>query len=109
MREAADAPEIMPKSGAVSGQPISTRASADWTPETIYLVSFLRWLGLDSPGLSISGNQPPCFASGSQGGELSVLTDILMRDFVSLIPILDPAILMPRKKAAPTSGAITKE
>jgi hypothetical protein len=107
MREAADFPDIQPKSGA--GPRTSSRASAEWTPEAMYLVSFLRWLGLDSPDLAISGKQPPCFASGLEGGELSVLAEILMRDFVSLIPILDPAILMPRKKPASTSGVTAGE
>jgi len=82
------------------GERISSQAADDWTPESLYLVSFLRWLGLDSPASATSPGQPPCISAGLPRAELAALTDLLMRDFVSLIPMLDPALLRPRSRPA---------
>jgi hypothetical protein len=74
-------------------------ASPSWNPETLYLASFLRWLGLDSPGRTISRGEPPCFAAGVQSDDVAGLTDLLMRDFVALMPTFDPAVLKLRQRA----------
>ena len=60
------------------------------SPETLYLASFLRWLGLDSPNLATSGHCAPCFALGLQVGRFADLRNTFMRDFLVLLPILDP-------------------
>lgn len=63
------------------------------TPESLYLTTFLHLVGLDA-----STSQPYPQVSGVllPTGDLEhvpALTDILMRDFISLIPILDATIL----------------
>lgn len=63
------------------------------TPESLYLTTFLHLLGLDA-----STAQPYPHVSGVllPTGDLEhapALTDILMRDFISLIPFLDATIL----------------
>jgi HDOD domain len=71
-------------------------ASAQWTLEAMYLASFLRWLGLDNPGNANASHIAPYLASAITGRELAALHELLMQDFISLIPVLDPALLRPR-------------
>ncbi len=68
-------------------------APGSWSPEALYLASFLRYLGLDSPDAAILHSEMFCFALESQREEFADLRDTLMRDFLSLIPVLDPSIL----------------
>ncbi|HXX43503.1 MAG TPA: HDOD domain-containing protein [Candidatus Acidoferrales bacterium] len=68
-------------------------ASVGWTPEALYLASFLRYLGLDSPDAAILHNEMFAFALDPQRAEFADLRDTLMRDFLSLIPVLAPSIL----------------
>lgn len=72
------------------------RTSAQWTPEALYLASFLRWLGLDTPGAANAPQLAAHLASGISGSDHAALHELLMQDFISLIPVLDPALLKPR-------------
>ena len=82
--------------GALESQPVPADAPHTWSPEALYLASFLRCLGLDSPGALTPRGVPLCFAPSLQTEDFAELRNLLMRDFVSLIPVLDPAILKPR-------------
>lgn len=82
--------------GALGDQPVPLDEPHTWSPEALYLASFLRCLGLDAPGALTHRNVPPCFAPSLRSEEFGELRNLLMRDFVSLIPILDPALLKPR-------------
>jgi HDOD domain len=77
----------------VAALSILTSAFPAGNPETLYLAGFLRWLGLDLPDPATPRDEPPCFAAGLQSADLPGLTDILVRDLVALIPVLDPAFL----------------
>jgi len=75
-------------------------ATEEWTPEALYLASFLWWLGLDSPdGTARRLGDTPA-VSGVQHEHLARLTEILLRDFMALIPFVEPALLKPRQRAA---------
>ncbi|MGH9757862.1 MAG: hypothetical protein ACRD4M_09000 [Candidatus Acidiferrales bacterium] len=70
------------------------------TPETLYLTTFLHLLGLDA---STSQPYPHVSRFLLSTGDLEhvpVLTDILMRDFISLIPYLDATILRACRKSS---------
>jgi len=68
-------------------------APSCWSPEALYLASFLRYLGLDSPDAAILHREMFSFALEPERAEFADLRDTLMRDFLSLIPVLDPSIL----------------
>ena len=68
-------------------------APGKWGPEALYLASFLRYLGLDSPDAAILHSEMFPFALDPQRREFADLRDTLMRDFLALIPTLDPSIL----------------
>lgn len=82
---------------------IHSAAPASWTPEALYLASFLRYLGLDSPDAAILHSEMFPFALDPQCTEIADLRDTLMRDFLSLIPVLDPSVL----RFAPKTDAKT--
>jgi hypothetical protein len=65
--------------------------------ETLYLVSFLRGMGL-VPSANVSALQalPPRFCG--RAADLAELTDLLLRDFLSLIPVLHSELLGLRSK-----------
>lgn len=65
----------------------------DWSPEALYLASFLRYLGLDSPDAAILHSEMFFFALDSRRAEFADLRDTLMRDFLALIPVLHPSLL----------------
>jgi len=67
--------------------------------ETLYLAGFLHWLGLDSRELVGGGLARTTSQSAIQTAQASGLTDVFMRDFVTLIPFLEPALLNPPRKA----------
>jgi len=74
-------------------QQIHQTAWKSWTPEALYLASFLRYLGLDSPDAAILHSEMFSFALDRQRAEFADLRGALMRDFLSLMPILDSSIL----------------
>ncbi len=65
-----------------------------WSPEAFYIASFLRCLAIADPHATKSNEIP-----SMHGGDLAALKSLLMRDFVSLIPALDPSLLIPRQTA----------
>ena len=68
-------------------------APESWSPEALYLASFLRYLGLDSPDAAILHSEMFSFALDTKRTEFAGLRDTLMRDFLALIPVLEPSIL----------------
>lgn len=112
-RSAANFPGQSPSqsSDPAGGPSALPDASPAWNPETLYLESFRRWLGLDSPCPAISADEPPCLAAGLQSEDIPGLTDMLMRDFIALIPVLAPALLKQGPAAVWTGsrGAPVKE
>jgi len=80
-------------------QILRTCADEGWSVEALYLASFLRYLGLDSPDAAVLHSEMFGFALDPQRRESASLRDILMRDFLALVPILDPSLLrsVPRK------------
>lgn len=76
-----------------TGEVSSARAVREWNPEALYLASFLRYLGLDSPGAANLHSEMFSFALDPQRGEFADLRDMLMRDFLALVPVLDPLLL----------------
>ena len=77
-----------------------TLSIEDWTPEALYLASFFWWLGFDSfdSKARITREKPERF--GVEEEQLVRLTEILLRDFMSLIPFVEPALWKPRERAA---------
>lgn len=61
-------------------------------PEMRYLRNFLRCLGFDSPEQSLSGVRLEAWASKVSSDQMLALTDLFMRDFFSLLPVIQPAI-----------------
>ncbi|MGH9685683.1 MAG: hypothetical protein ACRD5K_01140 [Candidatus Acidiferrales bacterium] len=59
-------------------------SAAAWTPESVYLASFVRLLGLGS-GNTADSIGAVCLAA-SAGTEAAELTEMLVRDFLALIP-----------------------
>jgi hypothetical protein len=84
-----DAPSQTNAGGSENRHSDSHCSPAGPNPESLYLASFLQWLGLDSPSSASSGKQAPCFASGLQGGQFAELRNTMMRDFLALDPILN--------------------
>jgi len=85
----------------LSGLPGEVRAEyglpgsgKDWSPEAFYIASFLRCLAGADP-YAAKGSETPSL----QSADLAALKTMLMRDFVSLIPALDPSLLIPRQTA----------
>jgi len=81
----------------------SEHASEGWSVEALYLASFLRYLGLDSPDAAILHREMFAFTLDPRRHEFSDLRDMLMRDFLALVPTLDPSLLrpIPRKPVRP--------
>jgi HD-like signal output (HDOD) protein len=77
-----------------SGEQAVSESPAKWTPEALYIASFLRCLGLDSPDAADSSPLPVLHSV-----EIPDLKKMLMRDFLALIPVLDPSLLIPRQTA----------
>jgi hypothetical protein len=61
-------------------------------PEMRYLTNFLRCLGFDSPERSLSGVRLEAWASKVSSDQMLALTDLFMRDFFSLLPVIQPTI-----------------
>jgi hypothetical protein len=88
----------------------SMPACRDASPEILYLASFFRWLGLDR---SVRGNSYSTrladYEPDDEAGEVGGLTDLLMRDVVSLIPYVEPVLLNTQPKAVPEGYALARE
>ncbi|MGA8220405.1 MAG: hypothetical protein WB780_02040 [Candidatus Acidiferrales bacterium] len=72
--------------------------------ETLYLAGFLHWLGAGSGTAVVAGPAASLGRSSIHTLRICSLTDVFMRDFITLIPFLDPALLNPLQKAAPADS-----
>lgn len=63
------------------------------TPETLYLTTFLHLMGLDASTPQPYPHVSHVLLPSGDLEHVPALTDILMRDFISLIPFLDATIL----------------
>jgi hypothetical protein len=75
------------------GSPTLSEAFQAWNTEALYLAC------LESLASVKSREKPPCSAAGLQSEDMPRLTALLIRDFVALIPVLDPAISRLRQQA----------
>jgi hypothetical protein len=91
-------PSVPPAPPLVPFELNAAQRLATWTPEMLYLATFFHSLGFDStpPPLSPLAGKPVLFPSG----QISALTDVLMRDVLSLIPVIEPSILQPVRRGA---------
>jgi hypothetical protein len=60
-----------------------------WTPPTLYLAAFLRWLRLDSADSELPGDRMQFGVPTWQPDGFADLRNLLMRDFLALLPILN--------------------
>lgn len=72
---------------ANSQLPSGESASLSGSPEADYLSNFLRCLESDSSG---NGERLAAWASKIPTDQLHTLTDLFMRDFFSLLPVIQP-------------------
>ena len=72
-----------------------------WTAQTLYLAAFLRWLGLDSPDSELPKDCTQFAAPTWQPEDFADLRNLLMRDFLALLPTLNA----PSSKADPATPA----
>ncbi len=61
----------------------------NWTAQTLYLAAFLRWLGLDSPDSELPEDCTQFAAPIWQPEDFADLRNLLMRDFLVLLPTLN--------------------
>lgn len=80
-------------------------------PESLYLTAFLHLMGLDASTPQPYPHVSDILLPSSDLEHVPVLTDILMRDFISLIPFLDATILKARqnRSAEITAGVFQSE
>jgi|SRR5579872_6068433 len=71
---------------------------AAWTPAALYIASLLRRLGVNSPGTSVAND--PSTRTGFEISDPAALTETLVRDFICLMPMLDPKALTTAEKTA---------
>lgn len=88
---AAAAPECASSLRADDSEHHDSLSSA--MPESLYLTTFLHLLGLDASTPQPYPRVSPILLPTADLIHVPVLTDILMRDFISLIPFLDATIL----------------
>jgi hypothetical protein len=62
----------------------------NWTTQTLYLETFLRWLRLDSPDSELPGDGMEPTGTTWQVEDFADLKALLMRDFLALLPTLNP-------------------
>lgn len=62
----------------------------NWTAQTLYLATFLRSLGLDSPDSELPRDRMESAGPTWQTEDFADLRNLLMRDFLALLPTLNP-------------------
>ncbi len=72
-----------------------------WTAQTLYLAAFLRWLGLDSADSELPGDRMQFAAPIWRPEDFADLRNLLMRDFLALLPTINA----PSPKADPATAA----
>jgi HDOD domain len=85
-------------------------ASQDaWTPESLYLASFVRFLKTGDAAEAIPPEELGMSAGGAARSEVAEMTEMLVRDFIALIPSIDPRVMGARQlqELAGASGAKT--
>ena len=86
---------------ARNDQPTSCIQGINWSAQTLYLATFLRCLGLDSPDSELPGDRIQPARRTWQAEDFADLRNVLMRDFLALLPSLNPLV----SKADPPSAA----
>lgn len=94
LRQLQDA-ENFASAGTDGKRPLNLAA---WTPAALYIASLLRRLGVNSPGIIASSD--PLNRAGFEIGDPAALTETLVRDFICLMPMLDPKSLTAAEKTA---------
>lgn len=79
-------PESGAKSAPVFASPHAPMAAAAWTPESFYLASFVRFLGLTDLDAGMPGEGADSGAPDAARSEAAAMTEILIRDFLALVP-----------------------
>jgi hypothetical protein len=77
---------------ARNDQPTSCIQGISWTAQTLYLATFLRCLGLDSPDSELPRDRMQPAGRTWQAEDFADLRNILMRDFLALLPSLNPFV-----------------
>jgi len=92
---------VQSESATACGSASVASGGTNWAPEALYLAGFLRWLGLDSPVTGASRQQRPCTAFGLPNANFAQLRDMLMRDFLALIPMMNLQLEKLHRKVTP--------
>jgi hypothetical protein len=73
-------------------QATSCIQGVNWTAQTLYLFTFLRCLGLDSPNSELPRDRMQSAGRTWQAEDFADLRNVLMRDFLALLPSLNPFV-----------------
>jgi hypothetical protein len=92
----------VPPSGDARGSCASPETI--WTPETIYVASLMHWLGLDRLPDAATARNGACLDPRLQIERVAGLADLLIGDFVSLIPFLNPELPGGVRRPTPANG-----
>lgn len=76
----------------------------NWTAQSLYLASFLRWLGLDSPDSELPRDPIESAGPTWQAEDFADLRNLLMRDFLALLPTLNPPVSKADRANAAAAG-----
>jgi hypothetical protein len=82
-------------------RPTSCIQGISWTAQSLYLATFLRCLGLDSPDSELPRDRMQSAGRTWQAEDFADLRNVLMRDFLALLPSLNPFV----SKAEPANAA----
>jgi HDOD domain len=74
---------------------LASATPATWTAETLYLATFVCFLGLGAPEPSEMWNRSQ---PGAASAEINRTTQMLVRDFLMLLPGIDPRLFGARTK-----------
>jgi hypothetical protein len=73
-------------------RPTSFIQGISWTAQSLYLATFLRCLGLDSPDSELPRDRTQSAERTWQAEDFADLRNVLMRDFLALLPSLNPFV-----------------
>lgn len=74
------------KSAHCPAAPEAVASEVAWTPESFYLASFVRFLGLADLDTGLSGEGVVSPLPDGARSEAAAMTEILIRDFLALVP-----------------------
>lgn len=89
------------KAEAQDDPPMPCIQGINWTAQALYLATFLRCLGLDSPDSELPRDRIQSTGRNWQAEDFADLRNVLMRDFLALLPSLNPFV----SKADPPNAA----